>query len=93
MRDLKKMRSRIDATDKKLIDVLSQRFLITREVGEYKKEHGLKTKDAKREKEMLAQRKKWARESNIDPDLADRIFKSIVRKVCQENQTTKNAKE
>ena len=50
---LKELREQIDKTDKKLVKILAKRFALTKEVGEYKKNHNLKALAEKREEQIL----------------------------------------
>lgn len=83
---LGKLRKQIDKTDKKLLKVLAERFVLTREVGEYKKEANLPAKDKVREKQIFAQRKKWAEELGLDTSLVEKLFQLIIKKVCREHK-------
>ncbi len=83
---LEKLRGQIDKTDKKLLKVLAERFVLTRKVGEYKKEANLPDKDKIREKQVFTQRKKWAEELDIDHSLVEKLFQLIIKKVCQEHK-------
>ena len=76
--ELKNLRDEIDKTDKKLVELLAQRFRITKKVGEYKKARGLKACDPRREAEMFKERAMRAEKLNLDPGLAVKIFKLIV---------------
>ncbi len=86
MLNLKELRQQIDKTDKKLLKVLAQRFILTQKAGEYKNKHNLKPQDKKREKQIFIQREKWAKELNLDLILAGKLFKLIIKKVCQNHK-------
>ncbi len=92
MSNLQNLRQQIDKTDKQLLKVLAKRFALTKKVGEYKKEHDLKPQDRKRERQIFIQRKKWAKELGLDSVLVTRIFRLIIRKVCQNHREIKNEK-
>ncbi len=85
--ELKKLRQQIDKTDKKLLKVLAERFVLTEKVGQYKKEHQLKAEDKDREKQVFAQRKLWAEELEIDVSLVKKLFQLIIKKVCQDHKS------
>jgi|GEM_PF-401299 len=51
--DLKDFRNKIDEIDDKIIELLTQRFSVVKEVGEYKKLHGLEVLNQGREAEIL----------------------------------------
>ncbi len=54
MQDLSASRQRIDELDREIVRLFTERMAVCREVGEYKKAHGLPVLDAAREKEVLA---------------------------------------
>jgi len=90
--EFKKLRQQIDKTDKQLLKVLADRFVLTKKMGEYKKEHKLKSQDEKREKQIFAQREKWAKELGLDSVLVKKLFKLVIKKVCQNHKKIKNDK-
>lgn len=92
MEELKKFRTQIDKNDKKFVQVLAKRFAITKEVGEYKKKHALPPQDKKREERMWQQRKKWAKQYGLDPDLIVQVFQTVVKKVRKKHRTIKHGK-
>ena len=47
------LRSRIDKIDRKLVELLEDRFEVAREIGKYKEEHNLSIYDAKRERDKI----------------------------------------
>lgn len=53
MKDLKCLREEIDRVNKELIELFIERMRISQEIGEYKKEKGLKIYDRKREEEII----------------------------------------
>jgi chorismate mutase len=53
MKNIQKLRKKIDELDQKLIKVLEKRFELTKEIGEIKQEEGLGIKHENRENEVL----------------------------------------
>ncbi len=53
MRDLTELRREIDGIDRELTELFLRRMAACREVGEYKREHGLPVLDPAREREVL----------------------------------------
>lgn len=58
MRNLGKIRKDINDIDGKVIKLLNERFSLSKEVGSYKRAHGIKVFDKDREKEILEKIKK-----------------------------------
>lgn len=51
--ELKALRDQIDALDRRLLKMLSDRLKLVLQVGELKRQHGMVVRDDKREREML----------------------------------------
>ncbi len=90
--NLEKLREQIDKTDKELVKIIAKRFVITKQVGEYKKKHNLKALVPKREDEIFKKRKEWAEKLNINPIFIKKIFESIIKEVRKNHQKIKNEK-
>lgn len=74
--DLDYLRSKIDKIDDELVELFQQRMDVAAEIGEYKKEHGLKTLDASRERKKSAEMvsKTRADLQNYTSFLYDQLF-------------------
>ena len=48
-----KLRQKIDAFDDQMLDLLVQRFAVSKEIGEIKVSHGLNVGDSNREREII----------------------------------------
>ena len=85
---LKENRMKIDLIDQKLLGLLNQRLRITLEIGNVKKEMGIKIYDPGREKEVLERLRLRLRLRNKgllkEKDL-EKIFATII-KVCRRSQ-------
>jgi chorismate mutase len=75
---LDRLRLEIDAVDRGLLQLLSERKEIALRIGEYKKKRGLKVRDRKREKDLLDRRAKQAVEAGLDETLVKEIFVKIL---------------
>lgn len=71
-----KLRKQIDEIDSQIIKLLEMRFLITAQVGEYKKEHHLPIYDQKREQLIL---KKISDKINNDLQYILPIYQEILK--------------
>lgn len=56
MSTLEELRAQIDDIDAQMVALFEQRMNVTRQVGEYKKEHGMPVLDRGREAEVLAKK-------------------------------------
>lgn len=71
------LRKQIDEIDNGLIDLLSKRMRISREIGQYKKEHGMTILQTTRYSEILDKRGAQGALLGIAPDCIKSIFESI----------------
>ncbi|MCR5333837.1 MAG: bifunctional 3-deoxy-7-phosphoheptulonate synthase/chorismate mutase type II [Bacteroidaceae bacterium] len=71
------LRKQIDEIDNDLIDLLARRMGISREIGLYKKEHGLTVVQTKRYGEILDKRAAQGALRGIESDCIKKIFESI----------------
>lgn len=75
--DIQSLRSRIDELDNELMDLLSRRMGVCREIGKYKKEHNMIVLQPLRYGEMLDKRSLQGKFFGIGDDAVRKIFKTI----------------
>ena len=71
------LRRQIDECDDLLIDTLAKRMRISREIGQYKKEHGMNIVQTSRYSEIIVKRGAQGSLCGIDPECIKRIFEAI----------------
>lgn len=71
------LRKQIDETDTNLIEILAKRMRISREIGQYKKEHGMNIFQTTRYNEILDKRGAQGSLMGIDPECIKKIFEAI----------------
>lgn len=74
MNNIPTYRKKIDQIDQKILKLLSQRVKIVEQVGLYKKERGIKIKDPRREKEILAKKAEQASSLGLSPDFVKKLW-------------------
>lgn len=74
---LASLRKNIDELDNDLIDLLAKRMRISRQIGEYKKEHDMTVVQTKRYSEILDKRGAQGSLMGIDPECIKNIFEHI----------------
>lgn len=74
---LASLRKNIDELDNELIDLLSKRMRISRQIGEHKKEHGMAIVQTKRYSEILDKRGAQGSLKGIAPECVKNIFEHI----------------
>jgi chorismate mutase/prephenate dehydrogenase len=78
-RPLPVVRAMIDALDRDLLQIMAKRMALVAEVAAYKRLHGLKIRDASRERELLRDRHEHARELGLPSDEIESIFRLLMR--------------
>jgi len=71
------IRLEIDTIDKELISLISRRAKYVNKAADFKKSE-TDVKAPKRVEQMLAQRKIWAEEQNINPSFIEKLFSDMV---------------
>lgn len=80
------LREQLDEIDERLVEVLEERFRVTREVGQLKAEVGLPPLDVAREQRILARLGTVAQVAQLDPDLLRDIYRRIFDAVVAEHR-------
>ncbi len=85
MNTLDELRADIDRLDKKLLNVLGERFSATRKIGYIKKHNQLASADESRFNDLLSLWRDCANLNKIDPDIAESILGLIHHTVVSEH--------
>ncbi|GHU70720.1 cytochrome c4 [Bacteroidia bacterium] len=75
--NLTELRQQIDQIDEELLAILSKRMRVSREIGQYKKEHNMPILQTHRYDEILDKRIKQANEMGIGSDFMKEILEAI----------------
>ncbi|WP_373974253.1 chorismate mutase [Chitinibacter sp. SCUT-21] len=84
--DLQALREQIDLLVQQLFAVLSERFKVTAQVGQLKKQHQLPAQDTNREAQQLEKTAARAAQTGLDPDFAQRLQRLILDEVVAQHQ-------
>jgi len=76
--DLVEVRDLIDDVDRRLVDLLRQRYDLSRRAGHIKRRAGKPVRDPVREDALLAERAGWAREGGLDVEGTLRVFRAVL---------------
>jgi chorismate mutase len=74
---LELLRSRIDAIDTELLETLSSRMEIVKQIGEYKRANNVTALQIGRFAELMEKRVKLGQSLNLDPHFVQQIFQHI----------------
>ena len=88
--ELHQLRSQIDEMDSSLINLLSERFKLCREIGKFKKEHNMTILQSERYNEMLEKCAQQANACGIDAKFAARILEIIHEESVRQQLTMLN---
>ncbi|MCC5885845.1 MAG: chorismate mutase [Gammaproteobacteria bacterium] len=86
MSNLEALRSEIDQLDEKLIELLAERFAVSRRVGKLKRSSVLPPRDEEREQRQLQRVRGLAQAHGVSPELAEAALRLIVDTVVVEHQ-------
>ena len=74
---LTELRAQIDKLDDQLLELLTRRMRISRDIGQYKKEHSMPILQAQRYEELLERRAKQAVELGMDREFMRTVLQAI----------------
>ncbi|MEG1573961.1 MAG: bifunctional 3-deoxy-7-phosphoheptulonate synthase/chorismate mutase type II [Bacteroidales bacterium] len=75
--DITDLRKQIDSLDNDLIDLLAKRMRVSREIGQFKKEHGMTVLQAARYDEILNKRVEQAVSAGMNDDFMKTVMQAI----------------
>ncbi len=78
-RPLPILRAMIDALDRDLLQIMARRMALVAEVAAFKRQHGVRIRDARREREVLDDRRERARELGLPVGEIESIFRVLLR--------------
>lgn len=84
--ELELLRQEIDAVDERFVELLAERFRITRRVGRIKAERGLPAQDAIREAQIDAKVRRLAAEYELDESLVSDVLRAVIDRVIAEHR-------
>lgn len=84
--DLDVLRAEIDAIDERFVRLLSERFRVTRRVGQLKHERGLAPQDATREAQIDAKVRRLATDHHLDESLVSEVLRAVIDRVVEEHR-------
>ena len=79
MRDLTQLRAELAETDRKIIRLVADRQKLARQVGIFKDEYSLATRDFSQEKEVVERAEEAARKVGISSQLVTDLFRLLIR--------------
>src|SRR5690349_789703 len=77
-RSLPVLRALIDAVDHDILQLLSRRNGLVAEVADYKRRHSVAIRDARREREIIADRRERSATLGLSPEVIESIFRLVL---------------
>jgi chorismate mutase len=90
MENLHQLRNQIDDLDKAWMEILAQRFEVTRKVGRIKKAQTLPAIDEEREKQQFDAIQKMGHDLGLPLELPNKILRVIIDAVVEEHTQCAN---
>lgn len=84
--ELEVLRRQIDAVDERFVELLAERFRITRRVGHIKSDRGLPAQDSIREAQIDAKVRRLAAEHALDEGLVSDVLRAVIDRVVAEHR-------
>ena len=75
---IEEVRQAIDSIDREIVTLMGKRALYVEEVVKYKKADRESIIAQKRKDEVIQARREWAKEHNLDPDVIETIYRTLV---------------
>jgi isochorismate pyruvate lyase len=74
---IEEVRAAIDALDREIVSALGERFQYVKAITRFKKtEEDVRAPDRRRQ--VLSQRRAWAVEAGLDPDLVEQLYRMLI---------------
>ena len=77
-RSLEVLRGHIDAIDRDILQLLAKRMAIVAELAGVKRDQGVRVRDARREREIISDRRERAEQLGLSAELIESIFRLIM---------------
>ena len=74
------LRQDIDAIDAQIVSLLADRQQVVRHVAVLKKAHNLPVYHPAREEDLISRRRQQAKDTGLDPDFIEEIYRTIIRR-------------
>lgn len=90
---LQEARDRIDEIDRRLVELLAERYAVVDDICEMKEESGDSVKDSDREAELLDHVSAIADEHGVSPALVRRLYKEILSHSVERQRERRQKKQ
>ena len=77
--ELRKIRQKIDEVDKQIVKLIAERVSLIPIVAEFKKKENVVVHNPQREKQLIDETRKLAKELGVNPNLVEDIFNRLIK--------------
>ncbi|MCQ2959949.1 MAG: chorismate mutase [Bacteroidales bacterium] len=84
--NITEVRNEIDNIDKVVIALLKERFQYVKEVVKYKEKTAASIEASDRREAVIVQRRQWAEENGLNPDVIEEIYKRLIQYFIDEEK-------
>jgi chorismate mutase len=92
MKELLELRDSLDKIDKSIIELVAQRFEVTKNVGLLKKEHNLPSTDSSREQSQMENIRAFAETQGLAPDIAEKVLRLLIDETVRNHNKLKEGR-
>lgn len=78
MDEIKNLRNLIDSVDNQILELISSRAELVKEIGKLKKEKGIEVVDKNREDQIFSSLLKQAKSKGLEEDTIKKVWKSLI---------------
>lgn len=78
-KNINDIREQIDSLDKQIISLLGTRFQYVKEIVKYKEKTEESIVAADRRQAVLEQRRTWAADQNLNPEIIEQMYKNLIQ--------------
>ena len=82
--NIEEIRNQIDMLDRLILKTLGVRYQFVKEIVKYKNKDYASIKAQDRYEMVLMQRREWATENGLDPDIVEKIYKELIHHFIEE---------
>jgi chorismate mutase len=90
---LEELRATIDGLDRDILDLLIERLSVSRNIGEYKREHNITILQHQRWNEILHDREAYVQGKELSQRFLNRFLEAIHEESIQQQTQVMNAKK
>ena len=89
--ELLRHRETLDALDRRLVEVLAERFTVTERIGTIKAHLRMPARDSERERAQIQRLRELSERAGVDGDCVQRVFETVTAAVRRRHEELRGA--